>query len=433
MKPVLARIALLSILATAAVACEDGEGPTGEPSTFDVFVYIERGDSVGMHADDTPVSATVTVAANDDDLVLVDSTGADGVVSFPNLPPGGYTVSHVATPAPAGTELDGETAQTVLATFAGDTVVTLFIYRPLPGSLSGVVYRDDDGSDAFEAGLDSTFAGFEVAVYAGDDTLDVAVAEDTTGADGAWDLGELAGGEYTLLVRPITGTAIVGGNPRPVTIVEGMPTELEIEIVGEPTGPVVSVEEARAAEEGATVKVRGVVTDGQGTYRDNSVYLQDATAGILVFGIDSAAAFARGDSLQIIGERSSFRGETQIIATSWLQLGTGILPEPHQITTTDLNEGLFPAELARLNATVDSIGDADAASNFTVYVRDEVGEARLFVDVDTDIEPGAFAVDTLHTIEGVLSVFDADDDGTIEEGDYRLMPRDTMDVIVDDE
>lgn len=215
------------------VACDEGAGPQGSPSAFDVFVYLELDDSAGMGDDDQPVRATVTVSG-DDDLLLVDSTGADGHVRFEDLASGTYTVSHVATDPPPEIRLRGSPAQSVVAPFAGTDVETRFVYGYRPGLLIGVAYRDDDASGAFEAGLDSVFEGVQVRVFAGADTTEAELASDVSDADGMFDLGELEPGEHTLLVQPRVGTAVVGGNPRPVTIVAGETTFHAIEFVGEP-------------------------------------------------------------------------------------------------------------------------------------------------------------------------------------------------------
>ena len=124
-----ARAALVAAALTA-IACDDGAGPADESSTFDVYVYVEAGDTAGMGPLDEPVRATVTVAANTSDLVLVDSTGSDGHVGFDEVPAGAYTVSHVATAPPPGTTLSGSAVQTVVAPSAGDSVETRFVYRP---------------------------------------------------------------------------------------------------------------------------------------------------------------------------------------------------------------------------------------------------------------------------------------------------------------
>ena len=226
------RLALLAAL-PLLVACDEGAGPEGSPSAFDVFVYLELDDSAGMGDDDLPVRATITVSG-DDDLLLVDSTGADGHVRFEGLASGTYTVSHVAADPPPEIRLRGSAAQSVVAPFGGTDVETRFVYVYRPGQLIGVAYRDDDGSGAFEAGLDSVFEGVRVRIFAGADTTEAELAADVTGDDGLFDLGELEPGEHTLVVGPRVGTAVVGGNPRPVTIVAAATTFHAIEFVGDP-------------------------------------------------------------------------------------------------------------------------------------------------------------------------------------------------------
>lgn len=226
---------LLPFVAAAWLpACDEAAAPGGSPSTFDVYVYVELDDAVGMGAADLPVAATVTVTSNAGDLVLVDSTGADGHAGFDDIPSGGYIISHVATARTAELELRGSAVQTVVAPFGGGTVETQFIYGFAPGVLTGVAYRDDNESGSFESGLDSVFAAVPVLVYAGPDTTGTAAATGASGSDGLFDLGQLEPGDYTLLVRPRVGTAVVGGNPRPVTIAAGDTTFHEIEFVGEP-------------------------------------------------------------------------------------------------------------------------------------------------------------------------------------------------------
>ena len=225
--------ALALAVTLVAVACEEGTSPAGTASSFDVYVYVELDDTAGMGAGDLPVAATVTVAG-ENELLLVDSTGADGHVRFEGLRSGSYTVSHVATSQPPATEIRGSPAQTVVAPFEGIDVETRFIYGYAPGTLTGVTYRDDNGSGAFEAGLDSVFGEIELLIFAGSDTTAAATASTESGEDGRYDLGELEPGAYALLIRPRTGTAVVGGNPQPITIVAGEPTFYPIEFVGEP-------------------------------------------------------------------------------------------------------------------------------------------------------------------------------------------------------
>ena len=424
MLKVVSRAALLAALVPAA-ACEDGTGSEGAPSTFEVQAYVELDGTAGMTAGDQPVSAVVTVASNSDDLVLVDSTGADGRVFFDDIPAGAYTVTH-APSSPEGLDLIGSPSQTVVAPFAGDSVVTRFVYALAAGTLTGVTFRDINGSTFYEAGEDSVYRDVDLLLFAGADTLGTPVATTATDDDGVYDFGAQAPGEYTLLVREPALATVLGANPRAITIAPGDTTFHAIELVGDPTGPVITIAQARATAVDDTVKVRGVVTAGQGTYRTDSFYLQDSTSGIFVFGVDSALGLAVGDSVQVIGERWEFREEAFLVARAIAPLGDGAVPAPVTITASDLNAGLFQGELATLSANVDSITAGDGG--YEVWVHDGTADALVFVDNDTGIPQSEFTLNTIQSFTGVLGTFDADDDGVIEHGDYQLKPRSATDV-----
>ena len=419
------RAALLLALPLLA-ACDDGSGPEGDVSTFEVQVYVESGDSAGFNAGDTPVSATVTVASNFDDQVLVAETGTDGTVTFADIPAGGYTVSHVATDGAGGATLQGSAVQTVVAPFAGDSVLTRFIYAFVNGAVSGVVFRDDNGSGAFEEGQDSVFAGVALELFEGGSATGTPVATATSDATGAYAFADIEQGAYTLSIDPVPNTEIVGANPRPVAIVAGETTEANVEITGDPTGELITIAAARDSAVGDTVKVQGTVTAGQGTYRDDSFYVQDSTSGIFVFGLPASRGLAVGDSVQVYAERWMFRQEAYLTVISVVELGTGEVPAPRTITTGDLNDGLFQGELATLSATVDSLVAGDGG--LEVWVHDASGDAIVFADNDADIANTEFTVGAVQSITGVLGTFDRDDDLTIDAGDYQLRPRSADDV-----
>jgi hypothetical protein len=415
------------LLAFALVAaCDDGVGPSGQNSDFEVHVYVEQDDSVGFGAGDLPLEAAVSVTSNLDGTLLVAETGPDGIATFGDLEPGSYTVTHALTGATTGIELDGAAAQTVVAPFVGGTVVTRFIYDYQPGTLSGVLFRDENGTTFYEAGQDSVFRDVVVVLFAGTDTLGTALTTDVSDDDGMFDFGERPAGEYRIVVREPAGTFVLGANPREVSVAPAEATFHAIELAGDPTGAVITIDAARGSAVGDTVKVRGVVTAGQGTIRDDSFYMQDATGGIFVFGVSPTRGLAVGDSVQVIGVRSDSREETQLTALAVAELGIGEVPVAHDIDVAQLNAGTFQGELAQLVATVDSIQTID--NGFAVWVHDGTGDGIVFVDNDTDIDQAEFTLTSEQTITGVLGTYDRDDDGTIDLGDYRLQPRAAEDV-----
>ena len=421
-----ARAAALLTTLTVLASCDDGVGPSGDVSDFEVQVYVEEGDSVGMHASDTPLEATVSVTSNLDGEVLVAETGPDGVASFADLPAGSYTVTHTLTNGDAGLDLQGSATQTVVAPFAGGNVITRFVYAYDPGTLGGVIFRDENGSTFYEEGQDSVYRNVVLVLFAGQDTIGTPEATVMSDEQGTYDFGEHPIGEYRIIVREPANTFVLGANPREVTIAAGQPTFHPIQLVGDPTGAVITIAEARDSAVGDTVKVRGVVTAEQGTLRDDSFYMQDSTSGIYVFGVSPSLGLAVGDSVQVIATRSEFREEAMLTALSVAGLGIGDVPLAEEIDTDQLNDGLFQGQLATLTATVDSIRPADAG--FDVWVHDAAGDAVVFVDNDTDIEQGEFTLNAELSITGVLGTYDRDDDGNVELGDYRLQPRAPEDV-----
>lgn len=421
-----ARAAALLTTLTLLASCDDGVGPSGDISDFEVQVYVEDGDSVGMNASDTPLEANVSVTSNLDGEVVVAETGPDGVASFADLPAGSYTVTHTLTNGDAGLDLQGSATQTVVAPFDGGTVITRFVYGYDPGTLSGVVFRDENGSTFYEAGQDSVYRNVVLVLFAGADTMGTPEATVTSDDDGTYDFGEHPIGEYRIIVREPTNTFVLGANPREVSIAAGEATFHPIQLVGDPTGAAITIAEARDSAVGDTVKVRGVVTAGQGTYRDDSFYMQDSSSGIYVFGVSASQGLVVGDSVQVIALRSETRGEAYLTALSVTGLGLGEAPLPEEIDTDELNDGLFQGELATLTATVDSIRPID--NGFNVWVHDALGDGVVFVDNDTGIDEDEFTPDAEQTITGVLGTFDRDDDGEIELGDYRLQPRGSEDL-----
>ncbi|MCC6281862.1 MAG: T9SS type A sorting domain-containing protein [Saprospiraceae bacterium] len=127
---------------------------------------------------------------------------------------------------------------------------------------------------------------------------------------------------------------------------------------------VITIAEARALPTGATVKVRGIVTNGPelGKIR----YLQDGTAGIAAYpgsgsqpGFETAVAL--GDSIEVTGTTVNFQGLleiTPIMSYSVISSGN-VVPSPQPIAVTDLSDDLESRLIQLPCVTFD-----DAGGNF---------------------------------------------------------------------
>ncbi|MBU6205525.1 MAG: hypothetical protein KJS45_09080, partial [Bacteroidetes bacterium] len=114
---------------------------------------------------------------------------------------------------------------------------------------------------------------------------------------------------------------------------------------------VVSVATARTQPEGATVTVRGVVTNGAefgGALR----FIQDPTAGIGLYNnnLPALTALQRGDSVEVTGAIDIFFNLTEIAVTSVTVISSNNpLPAPKLVNFTQGYAEAYEGQLVRFN------------------------------------------------------------------------------------
>ncbi len=134
-------------------------------------------------------------------------------------------------------------------------------------------------------------------------------------------------------------------------------------------GSVLDISAARGMD-GATVVVQGVLTE-QNSWDDRILFFQDATGGISAF-FSAAPTLQRGDLIQIQGDISTFRGETQISPTSLQVLGNVAVPSPRGLTGAQVNTGVGQGELVTVTGVLQSI-DTLSFGNQLATIRDAAG------------------------------------------------------------
>ena len=139
------------------------------------------------------------------------TTGADGTVTIPNLPPGTYTVSAVGlnnTSTPSRPTTTAAPAQQITVT-AGQQAAANFAVTPIPPSFSGTVTNASG----------APFAGVTITVTDANGTpVATTPSPDKTGADGTYTTGPLAPGTYTVTAsRAGYGSVSIG----PTAVQEG--------------------------------------------------------------------------------------------------------------------------------------------------------------------------------------------------------------------
>ena len=431
----MSRIAFRSVaLAFAAVlaACADSTGPDGTPTDLTVRAYVDADGSGSFSAGDAPIAgATVTATPSEGGEAVTATTDGQGAAVFAGLRPGTYTLSFAGA-APAGAVLATASAPVVTAPATGGEMTAEFRFAFLPGSLSGVLFRDENGNGVFDPGTDLPAPGVEVELYAGTTASGTPVATTTTSSAGAFAFGTVRPGTYTLRFVAPPGVTIVGGAEQQVTVGADTPVTLGVRFTG---NLVIPITQAKARPVGSSVTVEGVVTTTLGEFTSTgsppvgNFYVQDATGGIQVFGTPVSEGLVPGDSVRVTGTIGTFSGETQITTPSLTvtKLGTGTVPAPRTITGAQLASRQFEGSLVRVNElTVTFVGSqSTTTSSFNVTVTAPDGTTfTVRVEGRTNVERPTFSVGETYSIIGIATAFTSGG-VTVE----QLKPRSTADVI----
>lgn len=211
-------------------------------------------------------------------------------------------------------------------------------------------------------------------------------------------------------------TAIPTPTPTPTLTPTPTPSPTPIE-------PAITIAEARALPEGATVTIRGTsLTDG--AFSEGGGYLADATGGIAILLDDGT--FPRGQELTISGslddryEQRTLRGALAGLTI----IGPGVDPAPMGMTTGAIGEGV-EGQLVAIEGLV--AGSATSLSGgLAIDFDDGSGPVRVFVGTATSIDIGAWETGSKVSLQGVVGQRDSSGIGTTG---YRVQPRDAADIL----
>ncbi len=400
-------LAAAALALFALGACDEATAPPGESAAVDVRVYLDRDASGSFSAPDSGLSgvALTLVPTSGPEIALSATSDAQGIATFREVQPGAYTLTLPST-APAGTVLATATAPRVVVSAIGQVQAPEVRYAWLPGSISGRIFRDDDGNGAFSTG-DTPGAGLFVVLSRGTTRVDSLVADE----QGAFRFPFLTPGSYTVRLENPGTITYAGGATRTIAVAASSMNTVSAIFTG---ALVIPIAEARARPVGATVAVIGnlVVRPGRFTSGANSeLWIQDATGGIAAFSVPTAdsALYQLGDRLEISGARSAFSQQSQINIARISNLGPGTVPTPVSQSAAQVNALTLDGQLVRVaNLTVTSIPTGTGPA-FTVVSEDASGtrvDLRI-AGLGTGLSRASFTVGSRYTITGVLTRFNA--------------------------
>jgi hypothetical protein len=422
-------LALAAVL--FAAGCSDSTGPDGAPTDLTVRVYVDADGSGTFNAGDAPVAGATVTATREDGTAATATSDAQGAAQFPGLRPGTYTLS-LSGAAPAGAVLATARTPVFTATALGGTATADFRYAFMPGTVSGVLYRDENANGTFDPAVDLPAPGIGVELFAGTTAAGTPVASTTTSASGAFSFTTLRPGTYTLRFDVPPAVTVVGGATRQVVVTAEESVNVPVRFTG---NLVIPISQAEARPVGSSVSVEGVVTTTLGEFTSTgtppvgNIYVQDPTGGIQVFGIPVSEGLVPGDSVRVTGTIGTFSGEVQITnpGVTVTKLGTVPPPAPRLVTGAQLASRNFEGMLVRVNElTVTNVGNQSTpTSSFNVTVTAPDGSAfTVRVEGRTNLERPAFTVGETYNITGIASAFTSG--GTTVE---QLKPRSTADVV----
>ncbi len=159
-------------------------------SSISGTVFYDANKSATLDAGDSGLGGlTVTLLDSKGQTVATTTTAGDGSYSFPNLPPGSYSVVETVKSG------YGTDTPITLPVSLGASPVTGVNFGETLGSLSGVVYFDKDASGTLNTG-DVDLGGVTVTLY---NSSYQVVATTTTANDGSYSFSGLTAGMYGIV------------------------------------------------------------------------------------------------------------------------------------------------------------------------------------------------------------------------------------------
>jgi hypothetical protein len=189
----------------------------------------------------------------------------------------------------------------------------------------------------------------------------------------------------------------------------------------------VTVADARGAETGARLRIRGVVTLPTSLLDPNTAVVADPSGAILVRTGSEVGRLARGQLVELAGSRSTKAGMASLRVTEpALKLGTLAEPVAAQRTTSAIGE----ADEATLVVVRGIVGDGPrrtTGGGLSLTVNDGSGAVRVFAPPASGITAPQLPAGAWVELRGVVG---QETTGSQPAAGYRLWPRDRADVRV---
>ncbi len=307
------------------------------------------------------------------------------------------------------------------------------------GSLAGLVFFDASEDGIFDlSDGDSAIAGVGIAIQDRGTGETFAGGTAQSDASGRFTVTDLPGGTHDLLVDTLTVPAGVSicQNPLPVSII--LQQTSSVDVVGRP-GCLITIAEAKEeGSGGAFVIVRGVLTSDPGQVEARRTYIQDATAGTLIFDGAFATTLAGlglviGDQIEIGGSTAEFSTEFELVGVSLREsvVDVGVI-EPDTVTTAEIagitgfGKGSIQGRLLRIEKAQLTVAFGDGTGSSS-NARFDDGSGATLVRVERGVVASSGDLNTLYTVG---TCYDINGFGASFAGAGQIFPRSQADIVV---
>ena len=404
---------------TAVAGCDEAAAPRGTPGTVVVTAFVDQDASGDVSAGDEMLQGVVValVRTSDDSEVGRGTTDASGRVAFDDIPPGSYQAQAVSG-VPEGASIISNPEPSAIIGFRGDTARVEFRLTYFPGSISGRLYRNDDGQPGFDPSGDTP--GGNVMVILSSDTGGTvpgpAIDTVVTDLQGLYAFNTLAPGSYWLTFDN-PGALDYGpeGQTRRVVVASRAAVTFDVTFTGSFVIPIAT---ARARPLGSVVTVQGNITVPPARFSaatsNSEVWIQDATGGIAVFSIpgSQAATYPLGQRVEVTGQLSVFNGQRQISAPTGGTLQVTAIPggavvAPRVVTVQQAKALTYEGELVAIgDLEVRVVPTTGTAFNITTVAPGTTDTLIIRVShANTGIARTRFTVGQRISVIGVLTQF----------------------------
>jgi hypothetical protein len=188
--------------------------------------------------------------------------------------------------------------------------------------------------------------------------------------------------------------------------------------------PLFTIAEARRQPSGTLVTVRGQVTVPPPLFGEKTLYIQDSTAGIMIYtSKNDYLPLAEGDWVVLRGEAYDYHGEREIRiyrdGDLLLHQGAGDPLKPTVLKTGQVDED-HEGLLAMIT------GQVVGYERYAIHLDDGTGPVRVYIKRETGIEKPWVEKGQTFSVIGVVSQYAEEKP---YEGGYRLLPRYQSDLL----